>query len=561
MLRLLDPHTTVAVILGAQDWTRAGQTRAPSFRRSAGRWAAYLIEQHPRGLGLEPDLVLNLFDDPSSANDQLLRIRDTIGDIVRERRDTSQSIRDVLIYYIGHGTCESGRHLHLLVRNSSKGMEEQSSIATPALAHVLRLSAPQQRRLVILDCCFSEAAAEAFGAMSSLDEAVAATALRDLAPKETPSRGTLLLCSSPRGSVSIGLPNAEQTLFTGALLRVLREGSALRHSEMLSFADLQDDIYDRMLLEYRGEPPRPALHQPDQVAGDLTRLPAFPNVAVCVHHIEPGIQQNRKLESEEATRRAKERREAIREQAEREAARKAEEQAEARRKAAQKAATRRAKERREAIREQAEREAARKAEEQAEARRKAAQKAATRRAKERREAIREQAEREAARKAEEQAEARRKAEQKAAASLASLDLPWKKAEQKIDFPRFSPTLRSLVPPKEAEQKTDSSPFSSSLSTLLSRKEAEQKIDFPRFSPTLRSLVPPKEAEQKTDSSPFSSSLSTLLSRKEAEQKTGRFIFGSLDLSPKAEKQAEATGKESEPGAADFFSLLKPPPRR
>jgi general L-amino acid transport system substrate-binding protein len=46
---------------------------------------------------------------------------------------------------------------------------------------------------------------------------------------------------------------------------------------MLSFVDLRDDIYDQMLRDYDGIPPRPALHQPEQQEGDLTRLPAFPN--------------------------------------------------------------------------------------------------------------------------------------------------------------------------------------------------------------------------------------------------------------------------------------------
>ncbi|MDQ2802057.1 MAG: caspase family protein, partial [Pseudomonadota bacterium] len=177
-------------------------------------------------MGLEPDLLLNLFDDPSPAGAQLSRIRDTVKSLVRERQQTSHPIKDILIYYVGHGSCDDGRHLHLLVRDSSEGMEAQTSIGAPDLAHVLRTAAPQQRRLVILDCCFSEAAAEAFGAMGALDEAVATTALRDLEPQAAaPDRGTLLLCSSPRKRASIGVPNAERTLFTGALLGVLMEGS------------------------------------------------------------------------------------------------------------------------------------------------------------------------------------------------------------------------------------------------------------------------------------------------------------------------------------------------
>jgi len=287
MPRLLDPAGTVAIIIGAYDWTKAGLVNAPSFRRSAAQLNRYLLTTAPYGLGLEPDLILNLFDDPSPAGAQLVRIRDTVRSLVRENKETERPITDVLIYYVGHGTVDYGGHLHLLVKDSSEGIEEQSSIAAPDLAQVLRVAAPQQRRLVVLDCCFSEAAATSFGGMGTLNEAVAATALRDLEPGvPSPERGTLLLCSSPRGRVSIGAPNAELTLFTGTMLSVLREGSALHQEEMLSFSDLRDDIYDRMLREYEGDAPRPALHQPDQQAGDLTRIPAFPNLASALHRTE-----------------------------------------------------------------------------------------------------------------------------------------------------------------------------------------------------------------------------------------------------------------------------------
>jgi hypothetical protein len=377
MPRLLDPLATIAVILGSHDWTKARLPKAVSFRHSAAHWLRYLLTEPPYGLGLEPDLVLNLFDDPSTANSQLVRIRDTVVALVCERRETAHPIRDVLIYYVGHGTCEGGRHLHLLVRDSNYGIEEQSSIGTPALAHVLRVSAPQQRRLVILDCCFSEAAAEAFGAMASLGDAVATTALRDLAPETPPpERGTLVFCSSPRQRTSIGLPNAERTLFTGALLSVLREGLVSNRAAMLSFSDLREETYDRMLREYGEAAPRPALHQPDQQAGDLTRMPAFYNVVAFLSR-RSGESQGQEELPTLAERQAKEEREAEAER--RAAAETAEREAEAERRAAAETAEREAEAKRRAAAETAEREAeaerraaAETAEREAEAERRAA---------------------------------------------------------------------------------------------------------------------------------------------------------------------------------------------
>ena len=191
--RLLDPGSTAAVLLGASDWTEAGLGRAPSFRRSAKGVFSYLIGSE--GLGLDPEMVLDLFDDPAPAGEQLARVLDTLDELLRERRDAGRPVKDVLLYYVGHGSTDDAGHLALLVRRSRKGVEAETGIKAPDLARVLRVSAPQQRRMVVLDCCFSEAAARAFIGMGALDQAVAATAAKDIA-ESMPARGGLLLSRS-----------------------------------------------------------------------------------------------------------------------------------------------------------------------------------------------------------------------------------------------------------------------------------------------------------------------------------------------------------------------------
>jgi len=279
MANLLESETTIAIVLGASDWTRAGLGRAKSFHKSAAYFHRYLYGQRPYGLALHPDLVLSLFDDGAPAASQLEHIKDFVRDIVLDRKASQYPIADILIYYIGHGTCDDGGTLHLMVRHTVNGIEAQSSISTPDLARVLKVSAPQQRRVCIFDCCFSEAALDAFGAMGPLDETVTKIgALNLVADSPNPQRGTMLFCSSSRSSSSIGLPDAERTLFTGALLQVLQQGKDF-NNPMLSFFDLKDEVYEVMLRQHTGSAvPRPALHQPNQQDGDLTRLPAFPNV-------------------------------------------------------------------------------------------------------------------------------------------------------------------------------------------------------------------------------------------------------------------------------------------
>src|ERR1700723_550339 len=124
--RLLNPASTAAVVLGAHDWTDAGLGRAPSFLRSARGIVAYLYD--PAGMGLSPELVLDLFDDPASAGEQLARVRDTLDVLLRERRDEGRPVSDLLVYYVGHGHTDDEAHLSLLVRRSRKNLEAETGI-------------------------------------------------------------------------------------------------------------------------------------------------------------------------------------------------------------------------------------------------------------------------------------------------------------------------------------------------------------------------------------------------------------------------------------------------
>ncbi len=371
---LLDPDATAAVILGSHDWTSADLGRSRSFLKSAKSLLKYLIDSD--GLGMDPSLVLDLFDDTAAADAQLTRVSKTINTLVRDRLDDGRPIKDIIIYYIGHGQTDDEGHLSLLVRCSEKGMEEETAIRAQELARVLRRAAPQQRRIVILDCCFSGAAASVFIGMSpSLSQGIAATVAKDL-KDDNPKRGTLLLCSSPKGQISMAPHNAEMTLFTGSVLDVLKNGSD-QHAHYLSFSDLRDAAYERMLVSFGQNSPRPVLYQVNAADGDLTQVPAFINYAFVIR------QEAEARARQEAEERAREEAEArARQEAEERAREEAETRArqEAEERAREEAEARARQEAEEHAREEAEARARQEAEERA---RKKAEARAHQKAKER----------------------------------------------------------------------------------------------------------------------------------------------------------------------------------
>lgn len=273
--QLLAAKRTVAVLLGASDWSLAGLPSSKGFRQSASELKAWLTGRG--GLGLGKDDLLDYFDHPAPASQQLGQIGDELQRRLRERRDAGDKVDDLLVYYIGHGSTDDAGHLSLLVQQSRKGMERATGIRVVDLADILRACAPQQRRLIIFDCCYSEAAVRAFVGMSTHGDAVAKSAAKDLSIA-LPTRGGLFLGASATDKEARCLPDAPGTVFTSAFLRVVREGIE-GGSPVFSFSELTTATVELIHEEHGAEAPRPVLHPINQKQGALSHLPAFRNPA------------------------------------------------------------------------------------------------------------------------------------------------------------------------------------------------------------------------------------------------------------------------------------------
>ena len=122
----------------------------------------------------------------------------------------------LLIYYAGHGLLDPIGHLHLSLPDTDPGMADLSMSAFP-IAWVKRLLADAKatHRILILDCCYSGRAAEAFMGGS----------LSDLALVQTDPGSVLIIASAPPNLPALAPPENPYTAFTGELIRLLRVGT------------------------------------------------------------------------------------------------------------------------------------------------------------------------------------------------------------------------------------------------------------------------------------------------------------------------------------------------
>jgi len=256
--------TTLAVLLGGSAWPKSPQLAASAaFASSALGFRQYLVD--PSGFGLPEANVLDLFDSSKTAPE----IVEEIQNYLRLRMSGSPAPRDLFLYYTGHGGFIGGRDYFLAVRSTIEGLEGSSSIRVSDLASALRNAARDVRRFLILDCCF---AAAAFREFQSTPGAAARLQTLDAFPK----RGTTLLCSSSSRSVSIAPEGEQYTMFSGALLDVLRRGDAGIQSS-LSLEDVGLRVGDMIKRKYDDRGIRPEVHSPDQRDEDIARMPIFPN--------------------------------------------------------------------------------------------------------------------------------------------------------------------------------------------------------------------------------------------------------------------------------------------
>lgn len=270
----VEPRGTAALILGASAWPRAPRLEAaPSFAQSARDVAAYLTD--PRGFALPRDNLLDLFDLDAEAIEIQDRIAEFLAGTRARLEADGRKLRDIIIFYVGHGAYDEGpaSEFYLAVRRTRAGNELASSLSAGHLARVLRAGGRRARRYVILDCCFAGAVLREFMLQSTLAQAMVQK-LRH----EFPVEGTALLCSSSSLDPSKAPRGEAHTMFSGALLEVLRGGDP-DHDHAFSIEALAEAMTERIRRRFEDAATRPEVHCPDQRTGQVSKVPLFRNPA------------------------------------------------------------------------------------------------------------------------------------------------------------------------------------------------------------------------------------------------------------------------------------------
>jgi Caspase domain len=168
--------------------------------------------------GLPQDRCRTLIDrtDP-------IELMESLDRLARIARDT------LVVYYAGHGIVDREGTLVIPTWSTTVDLPKYTALPYSHIREIVGTSRAE-RRIIVLDCCFSGRALEA---MSDIGTTIVG---------QMDAEGTFIMTSAPATSVSIAPEGTRYTAFTGELLDIIRNGVPSL-SELLSL----DDVYDQIM--------------------------------------------------------------------------------------------------------------------------------------------------------------------------------------------------------------------------------------------------------------------------------------------------------------------------
>ncbi|MDG9719930.1 esterase-like activity of phytase family protein [Streptomyces sp. DH24] len=201
----IDPRRSACVLIGVDDYTSLDPLR--SVRHNLVELRAALTDEEI--WGIPEDRIVTVSNPVAPA--------DLVGPI----REAGLLADDTLIvYYAGHGLLDrhEGQQLLLTLPGSVEDQPD-TCVRSRDVRRAIRDTGDARRRVLILDCCFSgQALTEMAGAnRGEQGGMVAVKTLREV-------EGSYVMTSAPKDRPSHAPDSRRCTVFTGALVDVLRRG-------------------------------------------------------------------------------------------------------------------------------------------------------------------------------------------------------------------------------------------------------------------------------------------------------------------------------------------------
>ncbi|GAA1022922.1 hypothetical protein Aple_100620 [Acrocarpospora pleiomorpha] len=258
-MRLPDPERSYAVLVGTGAYRSPELADLPAVANNLTALAEILTDPALGGLPAGRCVIL---DDPD------------VRTLYRTLRRYAAMAEDtLLVYFAGHGrTGLRYSELYLALPDTDLDDLPVSALRFEDVRDIF-INSPAANRVLILDCCFS---GRAIPDMSGPDAIMG----------QTDIEGTYTLTATSANDLALALPGHTYTVFTGALLTLLRSGVP-DGPELFTFAALYPRLLHALTVQGHPRPRQRGIGTVDRLA--LTRNPAHaaPRPAASPQHPSP----------------------------------------------------------------------------------------------------------------------------------------------------------------------------------------------------------------------------------------------------------------------------------
>lgn len=238
-----DPRESRAVLIGVSTYTNL--PGIPTARNNVEALSEILTSPNSWNL---PSQHCTMVHNPKTPEELV----DPILQCAEEATDT------LLVYYAGHGLKGTNRGEFRLSRSTSRTGAPHTSTDYDDIRETL-IGSTANRRIVILDCCY---AASALGTMADPAQSIADDALIE---------GTYLIAAAGETQAAISEDGSGFTVFTGELVRLLREGVPDVHKKFLDLDTVFTHLHSSLRAKARPLPHKRVRNSPERLTLSLNK--------------------------------------------------------------------------------------------------------------------------------------------------------------------------------------------------------------------------------------------------------------------------------------------------